>query len=210
MCRKSKNTKYFWDASTTCSVITYMYTNGHQYILWTVYDKKNNIFSTFLGVALTDSPAGLLAYIVEKFSTWTVSENRNLPDGGLNSGKFSKDQLIDNLMMYWTSNSITTSVRLYAESFSDKHRALELDRWIFIWQCAVPKTRAISWRSAHEHWHYIIYTNYFQLFYHLFKSEKHSYFDIWLLGINLKMSWKSVHPLMHNHYTHVVFLISHL
>ncbi|XP_026315905.1 juvenile hormone epoxide hydrolase-like [Hyposmocoma kahamanoa] len=80
-----------------------------------------------VGVALTDSPAGLLAYIVEKFSTWTVLENRNRPDGGLNNGKFSKDQLIDNLMIYWTSNSIATSMRFYAESFSDKHRALQLD-----------------------------------------------------------------------------------
>ncbi|XP_026315904.1 juvenile hormone epoxide hydrolase-like [Hyposmocoma kahamanoa] len=87
-----------------------------------------------IGVALADSPSGLLAYIVEKFSTWTVLENRNRPDGGLNSEKFSKDQLIDNLMIYWISNSITTSMRFYAEYFSDKHRALDLESV----ECTVP------------------------------------------------------------------------
>ncbi|XP_049881303.1 juvenile hormone epoxide hydrolase-like [Pectinophora gossypiella] len=79
-----------------------------------------------VGVGLTDSPSGLLAYILEKFSTWTVREHKSLPDGGLTK-KFSKDQLIDNLMVYWTSNSITTSMRLYAETMSKKHRENDLE-----------------------------------------------------------------------------------
>lgn len=36
------------------------------------------------GSALNDSPAGLAAYILEKFSSWTNTEFRNLEDGGLN------------------------------------------------------------------------------------------------------------------------------
>ncbi|XP_006898116.1 PREDICTED: epoxide hydrolase 1 [Elephantulus edwardii] len=36
-----------------------------------------------VGCALNDSPVGLAAYILEKFSTWTNSEFRNLEDGGL-------------------------------------------------------------------------------------------------------------------------------
>ncbi|GBP32303.1 Juvenile hormone epoxide hydrolase [Eumeta japonica] len=79
-----------------------------------------------VGVALTDSPAGLAAYILEKFSTWTVPEHKRLPDGGLTK-KYTLDQLIDNLMIYWTSSSITTSMRLYSEDFSSKRRAMELD-----------------------------------------------------------------------------------
>ena len=35
------------------------------------------------GCALNDSPVGLAAYILEKFSTWTKSEYRDLEDGGL-------------------------------------------------------------------------------------------------------------------------------
>jgi len=34
-------------------------------------------------VALNDSPIGLLAYIMEKFSTWTNPTFRTMPDGGL-------------------------------------------------------------------------------------------------------------------------------
>ena len=35
------------------------------------------------GMGLNDSPIGLAAYIMEKFSTWTNRDWRNLPDGGL-------------------------------------------------------------------------------------------------------------------------------
>ncbi|XP_072946427.1 juvenile hormone epoxide hydrolase-like [Epargyreus clarus] len=80
-----------------------------------------------VGVGLTDSPTGLLAYILEKFSTWTRTEHRNRPDGGLSV--YSKVQLIDNLMVYWSTNSITTSLRFYAESMSRKNRALYYDKY---------------------------------------------------------------------------------
>lgn len=79
----------------------------------------------FLGVGLTDSPAGLAAYILEKFSTWTNKEWRNLADGGLE--KFDKAALLDNIMIYWLTGSITTSVRLYSESFSRSNQALKID-----------------------------------------------------------------------------------
>ncbi|XP_023946624.2 juvenile hormone epoxide hydrolase [Bicyclus anynana] len=81
-----------------------------------------------VGVGLSDSPGGLLAYILEKFSTWTRLEHRYQVDGGLGY-RFSKDQLIDNLMVYWSTNSITTSMRLYAENMSNKTRALGIDSY---------------------------------------------------------------------------------
>ncbi|CAG9568747.1 unnamed protein product [Danaus chrysippus] len=81
-----------------------------------------------IGVALSDSPAGLAAYILEKFSSWTRMEHRLKEDGGL-TFRFTANQLIDNLMMYWTSNSITTSMRLYAENMSNKNRALDIGRY---------------------------------------------------------------------------------
>ncbi|XP_013165393.1 PREDICTED: juvenile hormone epoxide hydrolase-like [Papilio xuthus] len=79
-----------------------------------------------VGVALTDSPSGLLAYILEKYSTNTNRNHRKLPDGGLER-RFTKTQLIDNLMVYWSTNRITTSIRLYAEDLSTKNRQLEID-----------------------------------------------------------------------------------
>lgn len=62
---------------------------------------------------MNDSPVGLAAYILEKFSTWTKNSNRHLPDGGLS--KYDIDELLDNVMVYWVTGSITTSMRLYAE-----------------------------------------------------------------------------------------------
>ncbi|XP_014293276.1 juvenile hormone epoxide hydrolase 2 isoform X1 [Halyomorpha halys] len=70
-----------------------------------------------IGVALTDSPVGLAAYILEKFSTWTDREWRSLQDGGLEN--LDKVELLDNIMIYWLTNSITTSMRLYKEYFAD-------------------------------------------------------------------------------------------
>ncbi|KAK9499643.1 hypothetical protein O3M35_002651 [Rhynocoris fuscipes] len=78
-----------------------------------------------VGVALSDSPAGLAAYILEKLSTWTNKAWRSLEDGGLE--KYDKAALLDNVMIYWLTRSITTSMRLYSEAFSWKYLALKLD-----------------------------------------------------------------------------------
>ncbi|XP_077295131.1 juvenile hormone epoxide hydrolase 2-like isoform X2 [Arctopsyche grandis] len=79
-----------------------------------------------IGVALRDSPVGLAAYILEKFSTWTNNEWRKLSDGGLKK-KFSMTELLDNVMIYWMSESITTSMRIYAESVTDTQYRLNFD-----------------------------------------------------------------------------------
>uniref|UniRef100_A0A7N6A0Z8 Epoxide hydrolase n=1 Tax=Anabas testudineus TaxID=64144 RepID=A0A7N6A0Z8_ANATE len=68
------------------------------------------------GRGLNDSPVGLAAYILEKFSTWTNRDFRNLEDGGL-TRKFSLDDLLTNVMIYWTSGCITSSMRFYKENF---------------------------------------------------------------------------------------------
>ncbi|CAG4966385.1 unnamed protein product [Colias eurytheme] len=78
------------------------------------------------GVALSESPAGLAAYILEKFSTWTKPEYRSKPDGGLTQ-HYTKERLIDNVMVYWVSRSMTTSMRLYAETNTIRFLGLSLD-----------------------------------------------------------------------------------
>ncbi|CAH0697360.1 unnamed protein product [Spodoptera exigua] len=67
-----------------------------------------------VGIALSDSPAGLAAYILEKFSAWTDVDNKQAIDGAL-LHKFSLTHLLDNVMIYWTTNSITSSMRHYTE-----------------------------------------------------------------------------------------------
>ncbi|XP_035659498.1 epoxide hydrolase 1-like [Branchiostoma floridae] len=72
-----------------------------------------------VGFALNDSPVGLAAYILEKFSTWTNPANRDLADGGLEK-YYTKDELLTSVMIYWTTGTITSSARLYKELFSGK------------------------------------------------------------------------------------------
>jgi len=63
-----------------------------------------------LGYALTDSPAGQAAWILEKFQAWTDCD-------GHPENIFSRDELLDNLMVYWVTASAASSARLYWESF---------------------------------------------------------------------------------------------
>uniref|UniRef100_U5EUG0 Epoxide hydrolase n=1 Tax=Corethrella appendiculata TaxID=1370023 RepID=U5EUG0_9DIPT len=79
-----------------------------------------------IGTVLSDTPIGLAAYIIEKFSTWTNPAYRKLNDGGLEK-YFTKDALLDNIMIYYLTNSITTSVRIYSEAFTFRHLGLGVD-----------------------------------------------------------------------------------
>jgi pimeloyl-ACP methyl ester carboxylesterase len=60
-----------------------------------------------LGYALNDSPAGLAAWIVEKFYSWSDTH-------GDMENSFSKDELLTNIMIYWVTATINTSIRRYA------------------------------------------------------------------------------------------------
>src|SRR5579859_2469820 len=62
-----------------------------------------------LGYGLNDSPVGVAAWIVEKFRAWSDCQ-------GNVEARFSKDELLTNVMIYWATQTITSSVRLYYES----------------------------------------------------------------------------------------------
>lgn len=70
-----------------------------------------------VGVGLTNSPAGLAAYILEKFSTWTNKRNVEKYDGGLEGSPYGKDKLLTNVMIYWINANIISAQRLYKEHF---------------------------------------------------------------------------------------------
>lgn len=61
-----------------------------------------------LAHALNDSPVGLAAWIIEKFRAWSDS-------GGDVESRFSKDELLTNLMIYWVTGTAPASVRIYYE-----------------------------------------------------------------------------------------------
>ncbi len=62
-----------------------------------------------LGYALNDSPAGLAAWIVEKFRAWSDCS------GNIET-RFTKDELLTNIMIYWITQTITSSMRIYYEA----------------------------------------------------------------------------------------------
>jgi pimeloyl-ACP methyl ester carboxylesterase len=62
---------------------------------------------------LTDSPAGQAAWILEKFWAWTDCNGH--PENIL-----SRDELLDNVMLYWVTATAASSARLYWESFGWK------------------------------------------------------------------------------------------
>lgn len=63
-----------------------------------------------VGYGLVDSPAGLAAWIFEKMWAWT--DNNGSPFDAL-----SRDQILDNIMLYWLPATGASSARLYWESF---------------------------------------------------------------------------------------------
>jgi epoxide hydrolase len=64
-----------------------------------------------LGYGLTDSPVGQMAWILEKFQGWSDCD-------GHPESIFSKDQLLDTVMLYWLTASAASSARLYWHSFN--------------------------------------------------------------------------------------------
>ncbi|XP_046397615.1 juvenile hormone epoxide hydrolase 1-like isoform X2 [Ischnura elegans] len=91
-----------------------------------------------IGIALRDSPVGLAAFILEKFSAWTRPCRISAPDGGLNLGKeavrtidggnlIPLNTLLDIIMIYHITGSITTSMRLFAENLSYTHVEKQYD-----------------------------------------------------------------------------------
>jgi microsomal epoxide hydrolase len=75
----------------------------------TAYQEIHGKNPQTLGYGLTDSPAGLAGWIIEKFRAWT--DNNGNPEDAV-----TRDQLLTNLTVYWVTNTINSSVRLYCES----------------------------------------------------------------------------------------------
>jgi microsomal epoxide hydrolase len=76
-----------------------------------------------LAYGLTDSPAGLAAWIVEKFKTWSDC------DGHIEQS-YSKDHLLENIMLYWVTGTINSAMRFYYECIGPN--AAPQDDWSFV------------------------------------------------------------------------------
>ncbi|SMC91511.1 epoxide hydrolase family protein [Novosphingobium sp. B1] len=74
------------------------------------YSKQQATRPQSVGYGLVDSPVGLAGWIYEKMWAWT--DNQGRPEDAL-----SRDDMLDNLMMYWLPATGASSARLYWESF---------------------------------------------------------------------------------------------
>jgi pimeloyl-ACP methyl ester carboxylesterase len=93
----------------------------------TFYSKSDSAYAKLqstrpqsLGYGLADSPSGQAAWILEKFYYWTDcgEGSERHPENVL-----SRDELLDNIMMYWLTDSAASSARLYWESFHSTNLA---------------------------------------------------------------------------------------
>ncbi len=66
-----------------------------------------------VGYGLHDSPVGQLAWILEKLWAWT--DHRHVPDDPL--AVLGRDEVLDDITLYWVTGTATSSARLYWESF---------------------------------------------------------------------------------------------
>jgi microsomal epoxide hydrolase len=72
---------------------------------------------------LNDSPAGLAGWIVEKFRTWSDC------DGDIEKS-YTKDELLTNIMIYWVTETISSSARLYHEDGLQSAQQLKAGQYI--------------------------------------------------------------------------------
>lgn len=75
------------------------------------YSKLQSTRPQSIGYGLVDSPAGQAGWILEKFYAWTDCD-------GHPENVFTRDELLDNVMMFWLPGNGASSARIYWESFN--------------------------------------------------------------------------------------------
>src|SRR5690606_5438628 len=76
-----------------------------------------------LAYGMIDSPAGLASWIVEKFKTWSDC-------GDDIERSYTKDQLLENVMLYWITGTINSAMRMYYESIGPGR--MSTTEWKFV------------------------------------------------------------------------------
>ncbi|HEY3696477.1 epoxide hydrolase family protein [Phenylobacterium sp.] len=103
-------------AGLSAEEIEYLATKADYNAHETGYQAIQSTKPQSLAYGLTDSPAGLAAWIVEKFHAWSDC-------GGDVETVYSKDRLLENIMLYWVTGTINASMRMYYESMGPGRRA---------------------------------------------------------------------------------------
>lgn len=80
------------------------------------YLELDNLRPDTLGVSLTDSPAGLAAFVLEKMALLSDQAAENEADGGLGD-RFNDKDVITQVMLFWITSSMPSALRLIDETF---------------------------------------------------------------------------------------------
>lgn len=72
-----------------------------------------------IGYSLLDSPAGLAAWMYDKFATWTDS-------GGNPEQVLTKDEMLDDISLYWFTRTAASAARIYWEDHSNNFNAVDI------------------------------------------------------------------------------------
>jgi hypothetical protein len=72
-----------------------------------------------VGYGLSDSPVGLSASMYDKFAQWTYS-------GGEPERVLTKDEMLDDITLYWLTNSAISSAQLYWENNANNFNAVDI------------------------------------------------------------------------------------
>jgi pimeloyl-ACP methyl ester carboxylesterase len=71
-----------------------------------------------LGYALADSPVGLAAFFLDKFNQWTYSDRHA-------ERSLTKGEMLDDITLYWLTNTATSAAQLYWENNNNNFNAKE-------------------------------------------------------------------------------------
>ncbi|CAE6834355.1 hypothetical protein LMG22931_06950 [Paraburkholderia nemoris] len=72
-----------------------------------------------VGYALADSPVGQAAWMYDKFADWTYS-------GGDPERSLTKDEMLDDITLYWLTNTSTSAAQLYWENNANNFNAVDI------------------------------------------------------------------------------------
>lgn len=134
-----------------------------------------------IGYSLSDSPAGLAAWFYDKFADWTYA-------GGEPERALTRDEMLDDITLYWLTNTAASSARLYWENDANNFNAVDV---------AIPAAVTVfpgeiycaprSW--AERSYHNLVYYN---------KVDKGGHFAAWeqpaLFASEIRAAFRSLRP----------------
>ncbi len=148
--------------------------------------KKNGAYGSMMttrpqtvGYGLTDSPAGLAAWMYDKFNQWTYS-------GGVAERSLTQDEMLDDISLYWLSNTAISSAQLYWENNANNFNAVNhsLPTAVTIFPGEIYRAPK-SWTE--RSYHNLIYFN---------QVDKGGHFAAWeqpaLFGTEMRAAFKSL------------------